>query len=369
MVSGGTVNGDLSSLQTSLSNYNSEITGLSGSWTGPSHDNLVSKAEAFYSEYLSALQSQMGSFASACDLYQEYATCKQNISIAQSNYNQAVANKDNSAANRYSSEVSSLQSKLSSLKSQIESLLAAAGSVSLQASSNSSSSSSSFTAGQALSVAPGVYDYTFTSSAGKEMKYHVYIPNNAKEGMPLILYLHGDGSVGRFDHLKDSEMAACVKKAYGDDYPFIYIQPMTEVTSWSDDGRLDTLAELVQQVTKDYKCDPNKVVLTGASRGGIGSWQLANAHSELFSAFVPVSGYGNKLDLSKFVNLPTIAVSTPDSSDDWNYQNMKSNVKKINEAGGNATFVSKDGYSHSSVIKGTYTTEMYDWMISQTRSV
>ena len=44
---------------------------------------------------------------------------------------------------------------------------------------------------------------------------------------------------------------------------------------------------------------------------------------------------------------------------------MKSNVKKINEAGGNATFVSQDGYSHHSVIKGTYTEETFDWMISQ----
>ena len=366
MVSGGTVTGDLSSVQNSLNTYSSEIASLSSGWTGPSHDNLVSKSNDFYSEYSSALTSQMNAFASACDLYQDYDYTKQCLNTALSNYNIAVSNKDSSSMNRFGQEVSTYQQKLPNLKSQIESLLSQASSIVLQA---TSTSGTSFTTGAALSIGAGVYSSTFTSSAGKEMNYHVYVPNNATEGMPLILYLHGDGSVGRFEHLKTSEMAACVEKVYGEDYPFIFVQPNTTVTSWSDDGRLDTLAELVQEVAKEYKCDPNKIILTGASRGGIGSWQMANAYSDLFSAFVPISGYGNNLNYENFVDLPTIAVSTPDESDNWNYSNMKTNVNKINEAGGNATFVSKDGYSHSSVIKGVYTEETFDWMISQTRSV
>ncbi len=364
MVSGGTVSGDLNSLKTNLTNYNSEITSLSSNWKGSSYDNLVSKAEEFVSEYQSTISGEMSSFASACDLYAQYVTAKSNLAAAQSAYNQAVAEDDKYGMSVYSAQISEYTSQINSLKAQIESCLASASAISLAASGSSGLSSISIHSGTPLGVDAGTYSNTFTSSAGNSMKYHAYVPNNATEGMPLIVYLHGDGSVGKFDHLEHSEMASCVSKIYGEDFPFIYIQPMTEVTSWTSDGRLDTLSELIQNVATEYKCDPNKIILTGASRGGMGAWAMADAYPDMFSAFVPVSGTGN-IDATHFVNLPTLAVSTPDESDSWNYSNMKSNVKKINEAGGNATFVSQDGYSHHSVIKGTYTEETFDWMISQ----
>ena len=368
MVSGGTVTSDLSSLKSSFQSYNSEVEGLSGSWKGLSHDNLVTKVNDFFGEYSNAISSEMESFAAACDLYVEYENNKKSLQTAQSNYNTAVTNKDSSAITSYGNQVSTLTSKINTLKTQIESLLASASAVAFQSSSsNTADFSSGFTAGKALEVSPGVYEYTFTSSAGKQMKYYAYIPNNATEGMPLILYLHGDGSVNNMKALKDGEMSRYVRKVYGDNFPFIYIQPMTEVTSWTNDNRLETLSELVKDVANTYKCDTNKIILTGMSRGGNGSWSMANAYPELFSCFVPVSGRAD-IDPSNFKNLPTVAFSTPHSSDSWNYNKMQQLVKAINEAGGNAQFVSKNGYTHSSVSGATYTDDLFKWMIAQTKA-
>lgn len=368
MVSGGTVTGDLSSLKSCFSNYYSEVNGLSGGWKGLSHDNLVSKFDEFFTEYSNVIDSEMSAFASACQLYVEYDNAKQNYNISVSNYNQAVANKDSRAMTTYGNQRASYSSKITQLKGQIESLLATAKATSLQASSTSSSGlSTSFTAGKSLGLSAGTYEYTFTSSMGKEMKYYLYIPNNATEGMPLILYLHGDGSVNNMSKLKDGEMSHYVKNLYGDDFPFIYIQPMTEVTSWTKNNRLDTLSELVTNVASEYHCDSNKIILTGMSRGGNGTWALANAYPNLFSCFVPVSGHSN-VDASNLTNLPVMAISTPDGSDSWNYGPQKKLVDEINAAGGNATFVSKDGYTHNSVSGVTYTEDLFNWMISQTKS-
>lgn len=363
MVSGGTVLGDLSSFKSSMDNYKSQIGNLS-SWKGASHDNLVAKAEEFASSYTSTVSSQMSSFASACDLYKEYEEVKKNLAIARSNYNSA----DQDHKSQYSSQVSTLQSKLDTLKTQIEGALAACGSTLEASSSTASVDASGFTAGQSLGIAAGTYQYTFTSpTTGKQMQYYVYIPNNATEGMPLICYLHGDGSVNNMNALKTGEMARFVPKIYGDDYPFIYIQPMTETTSWTKDGRDDTVAELVQEVTRTYKCDADRVILTGHSRGGNGSWSVANKYANLFSCFVPISGRDNNVNPSNLTGLPVVAVSSPDSSDSWNYSAMQNMVNKINAAGGNATFISQRGTTHSSVCKATYTKEMYEWMISQNR--
>lgn len=135
MVSSGQISSDASSLKSLFTQYDGFIGELGSSWKGSSYDNLVAKANEFSSSYSSSLQSQMSSFASACDMYENYKTTKQSISVAESNYNSAVSSNDNSAASRYSSEVSELKAKLNNLKTQIESLLQSVKSVKLDAGS------------------------------------------------------------------------------------------------------------------------------------------------------------------------------------------------------------------------------------------
>ena len=133
MVSSGVVSGDLNSLTSALSKYSSEMSGLSSVWKGTSHDNLLSRSEEFVSEYNSVLSGQMNAFASACDLYQQYVTCKKNIEITRNNYNMAVNSNDSSNVYSFGNQLASYQSKLSELKSQIDSYLSTASSTKLEA--------------------------------------------------------------------------------------------------------------------------------------------------------------------------------------------------------------------------------------------
>ena len=153
MVSSGRVNSDASSLKSLFAQYDGFIGELGSSWTGPSHDNLAAKAAEFSSSYSNSLQSQMTSFAAACDLYENYRSTKQSISIAESNYNSAVSSNDTSSASRYSSEVSELKSRLSNLKTQIESYLQTVKGIRLEGSSASE-----------YNVTVGVNGVAFTST-------------------------------------------------------------------------------------------------------------------------------------------------------------------------------------------------------------
>lgn len=153
MVSSGRVNSDASSLKSLFAQYDGFIGELGSSWTGPSHDNLAAKAAEFSSSYSNSLQSQMTSFAAACDLYENYRSTKQSISIAESNYNSAVSSNDTSAASRYSSEVSELKTRLSNLKTQIESYLQTVKGIKLEGSSASE-----------YNVTVGANGVTFTST-------------------------------------------------------------------------------------------------------------------------------------------------------------------------------------------------------------
>ena len=111
MVSSGSVNNALSSVKSVLSSYSSQISGLDGSWKGTSHDSIISKAEAFVSEYTSAIESGMTAFASACDKYEEYKSYKDALKAAQFNLSQANSLNDSAAQTTYSNQVSEYTEK------------------------------------------------------------------------------------------------------------------------------------------------------------------------------------------------------------------------------------------------------------------
>lgn len=217
-----------------------------------------------------------------------------------------------------------------------------------------------------LSLTPGVIGARFNSPTVNDyLDYYVYIPNNGgTANMPLVIYLHGDGSVGSYGSLKKGEAYPYLERAYNGEQPFIMLQPNTRVRSWTNSTIVTTLKELIDYVIKEYKINPDKVILSGGSRGGMGAWYFANKYPQIFSAFVPISGTGN-ITASNFKDLPTWAFSSTSGSDSWNYSNMQSNVNAINNAGGNAKFSGLSGYTHNTILSGALTKETFEWMIAQ----
>lgn len=59
-------------------------------------------------------------------------------------------------------------------------------------------------------------------------------------------------------------------------------------------------------VLQQYKADPNRVYLTGLSRGGYGTWSIASKHPDAFAAISPVVGWGYPEDMEPLalVNMP-----------------------------------------------------------------
>ncbi len=139
MVSSGIVSNDLNSFKTTLNQYNTEISSLSGSWIGDSYQNLVSRAEEFIGEYNSTLEGEMNAFSSACDLYLQYISTKESLKQAEISFNAASASGDKASIKAYSNEMNTLSTELNRLKAEIESYLAtaSAGSLSVSASPGS----------------------------------------------------------------------------------------------------------------------------------------------------------------------------------------------------------------------------------------
>ena len=130
MVSGGTVNGDAGSLSSILGSYSSSIGSLSGVWQGDSKTNFDTKTEEFVSSFGNAINSQLTSYATACDKYNEYETLRNEIKNIESQISGAAAGTDTSGLQSQKNEK---VSKCETLRSEIANALSSASSPKLEA--------------------------------------------------------------------------------------------------------------------------------------------------------------------------------------------------------------------------------------------
>lgn len=146
MVSSGTVANDTYSLHCYLENYLSEINNIDNSWTGSSHDSIISQAENFVSEY-DQIVTQMNNFANACNEYENYIRMKLEIKL---NENKRAAAEDKYKSS-YDNPLFEMRNLLDKYKNNIQKYLTEASNLKLDAtavsipvlSSNDSSKSSS----------------------------------------------------------------------------------------------------------------------------------------------------------------------------------------------------------------------------------
>lgn len=126
---------------------------------------------------------------------------------------------------------------------------------------------------------------TFLSEMDSSCQYYaVLYPENydPKKNYGLILSLHGAG-------VEASALVECFEPK---DWAFV-ICPTNRRPfgfDWQDWGRLDAL-EVLYQAEKLFPIDRDRVVLTGHSMGGHGTWHIGLAHFDLFAAIAPAAGW------------------------------------------------------------------------------
>lgn len=117
---------------------------------------------------------------------------------------------------------------------------------------------------------------------------------------PLMLFLHGTGERGNHINLvKKNGPPKLIEK--GKDFPFIIVSPQCPKNQ-----RLNPLALnfLLDDITKNYKVDANKIYITGLNMRGHGTWELAKFAPERFAAIAPICGWGDMFEIEKFKNMP-----------------------------------------------------------------
>lgn len=133
---------------------------------------------------------------------------------------------------------------------------------------------------------------------GSVQPYGVTLPAgfDPAKTYPLHVVLHGRGPT-EVTFLGQMEPAAAQNKAPQQE--FITLEPFGRGNNgWRWSGETDVF-EALDQVKRQYRIDPNRIVLRGFSMGGHGAWHIGVHYPSLWSAVSPGAGFTDTLKYQK----------------------------------------------------------------------
>jgi hypothetical protein len=146
-------------------------------------------------------------------------------------------------------------------------------------------------------VASIAQQVAYQSPAGT--KFLLYTPPSYSNAgnHPMLISLHGVDEIGdditkltNGGPLAPSRLIATSK--WPASRPLLVLSPLLSSTVVGPDPEwpANYIDEVVQYVVANYRVDPNRIYITGLSRGGTGVWTYAAAFPNRIAGMVPISG-------------------------------------------------------------------------------
>ena len=210
-----------------------------------------------------------------------------------------------------------------------------------------------------------LYRGKYVASNGMKIGYVIYVPENATTNMPIIVWLHGIGQVGK-TLPDDYGLIKAVNEL--DEDRFIILQPEAK-QDWTAKKQFSATLDLIDVIVAKYKVDADRVILSGHSLGAIGAWYYAEKETERWAAVVPVSSRAMiTLNNLKEYDVPVWAFCTNGDVRE-NVYGMKNNIDTLLLANPDrdVLYTKIKGVSHSNMSYAPYTKDFFDWVEKQKR--
>jgi predicted peptidase len=146
---------------------------------------------------------------------------------------------------------------------------------------------------------------------GSSVLYAISIPADydPSQPRPLVLALHPGGD--RVPYYGGGFMRQIVAPALHDLRP-IMVAPDCPSRAWTDPAAEQAVMALLQNVFDNYAVDRRRVLVTGFSLGGRGTWFMASRHPDLFTAAIPIAGSPGNEPVDRLGSMPTYIIHSRD---------------------------------------------------------
>jgi predicted peptidase len=148
-------------------------------------------------------------------------------------------------------------------------------------------------------------------------------------------------------------------------FPFIAVFPQT-TDAWKSEAGSQIVLAALDKIQHDYSTDTQRVILSGLSNGGYGTWYVGAQYSSRFAALVPLAAYSDVPHVPMLTHIPIwcfhnsgdFLVGVGDSRD---------MCERIKASGGNIKFTEYSSVGHNCWDEAYDTGGLIEWMLLQRR--
>jgi|SRR5579864_6796429 len=200
------------------------------------------------------------------------------------------------------------------------------------------------TAGDSPVLTPGLYSLSLPRADEPAIHYALSIPRNysPSKPVPLILALHFGVGGGDAAGAGGDMVQILIGPALAE-LGAIIVAPDSVRGDWSTPENQKAVNALLDVVLARYAIDKKKVVVTGFSMGGAGTWLFAEKFPERFSAAIPVAG--RPPASASGWRLPVLAIHSRDDQV-VPFGPTEARIAELRKAGVNAKLIPLSGITH-----------------------
>lgn len=199
---------------------------------------------------------------------------------------------------------------------------------------------------QALDLQTGVNDVTLKNLNGDDWNFRVIIPESAANSKrPLVVTLHGAAG-GDADAHKNT---ACYAEPGFEAIDPIILSPNGGTLLWDRPFNQDQVIGLIYLVNKFLNTDKDKVVVSGYSNGGNGSWLYAEIYPEIFRAAIPMASSYNVYSTTgnvRYIRVPLYVIHG-EADELFPLADTQEWVQAVQQDGGDVTLEVAPGLTHN----------------------
>ena len=193
-------------------------------------------------------------------------------------------------------------------------------------------------------LTPGLHNLDLRRADEPAVRYAISIPRNYSPStpVPLILALHfgvrGGDAAGAGGDLVQILIGPALAELGA-----IIVAPDSVRGDWSSPENETAVNALLDMVEARYSVDKNRIVVTGYSMGGAGSWHFGEKFPERFSAVIPVAG--RPPASSSGWRLPILAIHSRDDQV-VPFAPTEARITELQKLGVNAKLIVLSGITH-----------------------
>lgn len=150
---------------------------------------------------------------------------------------------------------------------------------------------------------PTVEHLTFDIEGYGRMPYAVSVPADYDPAVahPLVLVLHPGGAQGPY--YGSLHMRRTFEPAMRG-LDAVFVAPDAPTRQWTSDVSERAVMALIERILATYTIDGARILVTGFSLGGRGTWFFATRHADLFTGAIPIAGRPGDSPLDALGNMP-----------------------------------------------------------------